>query len=180
VQTRRIYEYFGVPMPAPHLRLGYTLIDPSTTRILNKYQLQPLSLRDPDRALTEWIRARADIASPPLWQALREQAYGPFSELKERVRDIDPTLEASLEGTLNYMMVRIGKFEKKLVRHLKKGEHLTATQFRRAAEALYPQHDLQERTLNGMSFLSRYGMALVDTLLEAVPESYGKHYMVEL
>jgi uncharacterized protein YllA (UPF0747 family) len=78
------------------------------------------------------------------------------------------------------MMFRIGKFEKKLVRHLKKAEHLTATQLRRAAEALYPRHALQERTLNGMSYLSRYGLDLVDTLVQAMPESYGKHFMVEL
>jgi bacillithiol biosynthesis cysteine-adding enzyme BshC len=179
-QTRRIYEYFDVPMPVPHLRLGCTLIEPPTSRILNKYDLSPLTLRDPDGALTAWIRARADIASPALWQNIREQVYRPFSELKGRVRAVDPTLETSLQGTLNYMMYRIGKFEKKLVRHLKKAEHLTATQLRRAAEALYPRRDLQERTLNGMSYLSRYGMALVDTLVQAVPESYGKHYMVEL
>jgi bacillithiol biosynthesis cysteine-adding enzyme BshC len=179
-QTRRIYEYFDVPMPVPHLRLGCTLIEPATSRILDKYQLSPLSLRDPDHALTEWIRARADIASPALWQELREQVYRPFSALKGRIRAVDPTLETSLEGTLNYLMFRIGKFEKKLVRHLKKAEHLTATQLRRAAEALYPKRDLQERTLNGMSYLSRYGMHLVDTLVQAVPESYGKHYMVEL
>jgi bacillithiol biosynthesis cysteine-adding enzyme BshC len=179
-QTRPIYEYFNVPMPVPHLRLGCTLIEPWTRRILNKYDCSPLSLRDPDGALTAWIRAHADIASPALWQELREQVYRPLSTVKGRVRAVDPTLETSLEGTLNYMMVRIGKLEKKLVRHLKKAEHLTATQLRRAAEALYPKRDLQERTLNGMSYLSRYGMDLVDTLVQAVPESYGKHYMVEL
>jgi uncharacterized protein YllA (UPF0747 family) len=179
-QTRRIYQYFDVPMPVPHLRLGCTLIDAATRRILDKYHLPPLILRDPDGALTEWIRARADIASPALWQGLREEVYRPMSELKGRVRALDPTLETSLEGTLNYMMFRIGKFEKTLVRHLKKAEHLTATQLRRAAETLYPRRGLQERTLNGMSYLSRYGMDLVDTLVQAVPESYGKHYMVEL
>jgi bacillithiol synthase len=162
-QTRPIYEYFGVPMPVPHLRLGCTLIEPRTRRILD-----------------ERVRARVDIASPALWQEVREQVYRPLREVKGRVRAVDPTLETSLEGTLNYMMFRIGKFEKKLVRHLKKAEHLTATQFRRAAEALYPKHHLQERTLNGMSYLSRYGMDLVDTLVQAVPESYGRHYMVEL
>ena len=179
-QTRRIYEYFDVPMPVPHLRLGCTLIEPATSRILDKYHLSPLSLRDPDHALTEWIRARADMAAPALWQELREQVYRPLSDVKGRIHAIDPTLETSLEGTLNYMMFRIGKFEKKLVRHLKKAEHLTATQLRRAAETLYPQRDLQERTLNSMSYFSRYGLDLVDTLVQAVPESYGKHYMVEL
>jgi bacillithiol biosynthesis cysteine-adding enzyme BshC len=179
-QTRRIYEHCDVPMPVPHLRLGGTFIDPTTSRILNKYHLSALDLRDADHAFTEWIRARLDLASPPLWQDLREQVYRPFSDLKGRLRSLDPTLETSLEGTLNYMMFRIGKFEKKLVRHLKKAEHLTATQLRRAAEALYPKRDLQERTLNSMSYLSRYGMDLVDTLVQAVPESYGKHYMVEL
>ena len=179
-QTRRIYEHFEVPMPVPHLRLGCTLIDAATARILEKYHTPLLTLRDPDRPLTEWIRARLDIASPALWQGLREQVYRPFTELKARVRAVDPTLETSLEGTLNYMMFRIGKFEKKLVRHLKKAELLTATQLRRAAEALFPGSGLQERTLNGMSYLSRYGMDLVDTLIQAVPESYGKHYMVEL
>jgi bacillithiol biosynthesis cysteine-adding enzyme BshC len=179
-QTRRIYEYFDVPMPVPYLRLGCTLIEPATARILEKYRTPPLALRDPDRALIEWIRARVDIASPALWRGLREQVYGPFNELKPQVRAIDPTLETSLEGTLNYMMFRIGKFEKKLVRHLRKAEHLTATQLRRAAEALFPGRSLQERTLNSMSYLSRYGMDLVDRLVQAVPESYGKHFMVEL
>jgi bacillithiol biosynthesis cysteine-adding enzyme BshC len=179
-QTRRIYEFFDVPMPVPHLRLGCTLIEPATRRILDKYQLSPLALRHPDQAFTEWIRARADIAAPALWQELREQVYRPFDAVKGRVRAVDPTLETSLEGALNYMMFRIGKFEKKLVRHLKKAEHLTATQLKRAAEALYPSRDLQERTLSGMSYLSRYGIDLVDVLLQAVPEGYGKHYMVEL
>jgi bacillithiol biosynthesis cysteine-adding enzyme BshC len=179
-QTRRIYEYFDVPMPVPHLRLGCTLIDHPTARILEKYGLSPLSLRDPDRALTEWIRARADIASPALWQSLREQVYQPFSELKGNVRRVDPTLETALEGTLNYMLFRLGKFEKKLLRQLKKGEHLTATQLRRAAAALFPGSGLQERTLNSMSYLSRYGMDVVDPLGQVVPESSGKHYMVEL
>jgi bacillithiol biosynthesis cysteine-adding enzyme BshC len=179
-QTRRIYEYFDVTMPVPYLRLGCTLIEPATARILEKYRTPPLTLRDPDRALTEWIRAHADIASPALWQGLREQVYGPFNELKRQVRAIDPTLETSLEGTLNYMMFRIGKFEKKLVRHLKKAEHLTATQLRRAAGALFPGGSLQERTLNSMSYLSRYGMDLVDRLVQAVPESHGKHFMVEM
>jgi hypothetical protein len=33
---------------------------------------------------------------------------------------------------------------------------------------------------NGMSYLSRYGTDLLDELLQAVPASYGRHYMVEL
>jgi bacillithiol synthase len=179
-QTRGIYQYFDVPMPVPHLRLGCTMIEPSTTRVLEKYGLPLLALRDPDRMLTEWVRTRADIASPQLWQGLREQVYRPFADLKGAVRAVDPTLETSLEGTLNYMMFRLGRFEKKLVRQLKKAEHLTATQLRQAAEALFPERGLQERMFNGMSYLSRYGTDLPEVLVEAVPESYGKHYMVEL
>jgi bacillithiol biosynthesis cysteine-adding enzyme BshC len=179
-QTRRIYEYFDVPMPVPHLRLGGTLIEPRVARILDKYQLPPLAFRDPDRLLTEWVRTRAQIASPQLWQALRAQVYQPFIDLKGAVRALDPSLETALEGTLNYMMVRLGRFEKKLVRHLKKAEHTTAMQLRHAAEGLFPARGLQERLFNGMPYLSRYGMDLLDALVEAVPESYGKHYMVEL
>lgn len=179
-QTRRIYQHFDVSGPVPYLRLGAAMVDAPIARILDKYQLAPLSLRDPDQALAEWIRARVDIASPALWQGLREEVYRPFVGLKEAVRAIDPTLETSLEGTLNYMLFRIGKFEKKLIRHLKKAEQITATHMRRAAQVLYPGQGLQERTLNGMSWLSRYGMELVDELVETVPASYGKHFIVEL
>jgi bacillithiol synthase len=179
-QTRRIYEYFDVPMPVPFLRLGCTLIEPPIARILDKYQLPPLTLRHPDRVLTDWIRARADIASPALWQRLREEVYRPLAELKGAVRTIDPTLETSLEGTLNYMLCRIGKFERKLIRHLKKTEQVTAQQLRRAGMALFPERGLQERMGNGLAYLSRYGMDLLDELLQAVPASYGQHYMVEL
>jgi uncharacterized protein YllA (UPF0747 family) len=167
-------------MPVPYLRLGCTLIEPPITKILAKYQLSPLALRHVDQTLTDWVRTRAEIASPALWQRLRAEVYRPFGELKGAVHAIDPTLETSLEGTLNYMMFRIGKFEKKLVCHLKKAEHATTSQLRRAAEALFPGSGLQERTFNGMSYLSRYGMDLVDALAQAVPESYGTHFMVEL
>ena len=96
------------------------------------------------------------------------------------MRTVDPTLETALEGTLNYMLFRLGKFEKKLLRQLKKAEHLTATQLRRAAATLFPGSGLQERRLNSLSYLSRYGMDVIDTLGQVVPESYGKHYMMEL
>jgi bacillithiol biosynthesis cysteine-adding enzyme BshC len=179
-QTRRIYQHFDVSGPVPYLRSGATLLDAPIVRILEKYQLSPLSLRDPDRALAEWIRARADIASPALWQRLRQEVYRPFAGLKGAVRAVDPTLETSLEGTLNYMLFRIGKFEKKLIRHLKKAEHIAAMHMRRAAQVLYPGQELQERTLNGVSWLSRYGLDLVEELVEAMPASYGKHFIVEL
>jgi uncharacterized protein YllA (UPF0747 family) len=179
-QTQRIYQHFDVPRPVPYLRLGCTLIEAPVARILEKYHLSPVSLRDPDRALADWIRARADIAAPALWQHLREEVYRPFAGLKGAVRSVDPSLETAFEGTLNYMLFRLGKFEKKLIRHLKKAEQGTARQMRRAAHMLYPGQELQERRLNAMSWLSRYGVDLVDELVQAVPASYGKHFMVEL
>jgi hypothetical protein len=54
---------------------------------------------------------RADIASLALWQNIREQVYRPFSELKGRVRAVDRRSKPPWR-TLNYMMYRIGKFEK--------------------------------------------------------------------
>ena len=179
-QTRRIYEHFNVPMPVPYLRMGCTLIEASTARVLARHGLHPLALRDPDRALTDWVRTHAEIASPALWQRLREEVYRPFVEVKGRVRAIDPTLEPALEGTLNYMLFRIGRFEKKLVRQLKKSEHTRATQLKRAAQALFPEGGLQERTLNAVGFIGRYGLQLMDELVQAVPASYGTHVMVEL
>ena len=179
-QTRRLHEHFEVPMPVPYLRLGCTLIEPPIARVLAKYGLAPTAVRDPDQALSDWLRTHVDIASPALWQQLREEAYRPFARVKGAVRALDPTLETSLEGALNYMQFRLGKFEKTLVRHLKKAEHLTATQLGRAALPLFPGSGLQERTLNSMAFFSRYGLHLIDELVQAVPESYGKHFMVEL
>ncbi|MBI3327623.1 MAG: bacillithiol biosynthesis cysteine-adding enzyme BshC [Nitrospinae bacterium] len=179
-QTRQIYQHFDVAPPVSYLRLGCTLIEPRVAKVLAKYKLPPLALRDPERALTDFIRARSEIASPAVWERLRKEVYRPFAEVKGAVRALDPTLETSLEGTLNYMLFRIGKFEKKLVRHLKKAEHLTATQVRRAALALFPGSGLQERTLNSIEFVSRYGLHLIDELVQSVPESYGRHFMVEL
>jgi uncharacterized protein YllA (UPF0747 family) len=179
-QTRRIYEYFGVSMPVPYLRMGCTLIDPSSAKILEKLGLPALALRDPDRAMSDWVRAHAEIASPAVWQRSREEVYRPFLGMKGAIRALDPTLETALEGTLNYMLFRLGKFEKKLIRRLKQAEHSTALQLRRAAMALFPGHGLQERTLNGVAFVGRYGLPWIDELVQAVPESYGKHFMVEL
>jgi uncharacterized protein YllA (UPF0747 family) len=78
------------------------------------------------------------------------------------------------------MLFRLGKFERKLIRHMKRAEQVTARHMHRAAHAVFPGRELQERTLNGISWLSRYGLDLVDELMPAVPTSYGKHFLVEL
>jgi hypothetical protein len=45
---------------------------------------------------------------------------------------------------------------------------------------LYPNGDLQERTLSAYYFLGKYGAGFVDALLEALPEDTAVHHFGEI
>ncbi len=105
---------------------------------------------------------------------LREDVRDGYDRLAAAAQAIDPTLRGWLESTSKAALGQLETAEKKIATHLRKKSEVGLEQLRKAAANLYPEGAPQERVLNPLPFLARYGTELLIELLAAMEPGIGR------
>lgn len=173
-QAQVVYKKILGRMPAILPRSSFTLVEPPVARILSKYGLD---LRDVFRG-PQHIRAVMEQKAIPNALARRfdadeEKLRAILKFYKDPIEKLDPTLLGTLEGIEEKMLYQFTKLKEKVGRaeNFRTGvldDHQSAI-----FDSLYPNHELQERSLSALPFLASYGLELLDELtrLSSIPDS---------
>jgi hypothetical protein len=140
------------------------IIEPHVEKILEKLHLLPEDLRDPHEVETRVARSYVP-------KALLEELDTTRAMLDERldaltVDEAQLGISAAVTGGLRAnLMRRLDRFERRLIAVAKKRNADVMTEIGTARGALYPFGKHQERALNFVPLLARYGPALRDDML---------------
>jgi uncharacterized protein YllA (UPF0747 family) len=175
------YRALGIPAPAIVLRSSLTLLEPGVAKTLGRLGIDPAELREgTDRVLTALVRREQRFAAPALWEKTREAALRPVAKLAESLAAEHPELAQRAEQTRGKIDFALKELEARSLAELRRKSETTREQLERARARLYPNGDLQERTLSAYYFLGKYGAGFVDALLEALPEDTASHHFGEI
>ena len=93
---------------------------------------------------------------------------------------IDRTLAESVAKRRQKMMYHIAALRKKFHRAQIGKDETLRRQLAVAAESLYPQKALQERSTNVISLMARHGVNLIDRLYESAEIEGERHQVIYL
>ena len=179
-QLKGVFDHFQFAMPILIPRGNLTLVEHKVRKILEKLMLDPLEFRDETLVMNRLTREKYPFLSELFWERIREKVESSFSEVSSALPEVDPTLTDSLKSTISSMHLFISKFEKKLLRNMKKHEEIVARQVLEVTTHLFPHHEFQERVINVFSLLNRYGLQFVDQLVEVFPDDSRRHFFVDI
>ncbi|MFL5523731.1 MAG: bacillithiol biosynthesis BshC [Gemmatimonadaceae bacterium] len=165
-QISPIADTLGVARPAIVPRWSCTVIEPHVERILEKFYLLPEDLRDPHEAETRVARSR-------LSREVLEEIEKTRAMLDERLdaltRAVDeggtPVAAAVTGGLHSNLLRRLDRFERRLVAAAKRQHADAMTEIATARGSLYPFGKPQERSVNFVPLLARYGAPLQEEML---------------
>jgi bacillithiol biosynthesis cysteine-adding enzyme BshC len=180
-QLKGVYEAFGVPMPLMQPRATATLLDSQGARFLGRYPVPLEQLRaQNEHALNELLKTLL----PPAVERVIAQAEAAIAERMEAViaamPSVDPTLEGKARSVLGRMQHELGTLHNKVLQAAKRRDETLRRQFMHVRAQAFPGGHPQERVVGGISFLNRYGPALVGRLLEDLPLDAGTHWVVTI
>jgi bacillithiol synthase len=180
-QLKAVYEAFDVPMPLMQPRASATLIDAAGVRFLSRHDL-PLDRFQPrdEHALNELLRT---LLPAPLERSIREAREEIAARMDTVIRvvpSIDPTLEGRARSALGRMEHELETLYAKVLQAAKRRDETLRRQFSHVQAQAFPGGQPQERAIGGVSFLARYGPALVPRLLEELPVEAGTHSVVTI
>jgi len=173
-QAAVVYQKVLGRMPAILPRASFTLIEPAIARFLSKYHLEFQDvLRGPQHVraqmeqkfLPDVLARRFDSDEEKLREMLK--SYG------AAIEKLDRSLLGTLEAVEEKMLYQFAKLKEKVGRAENFRTGVLDEHQRILFDAIYPNHELQERSLSALPFIAAHGSDLLDELarLSAIPDS---------
>ncbi len=159
----------GVTPQSPVPRWSGVILEARVEKLMERYGLGLAAFDGkPGELEARLVRAALPAQTADALTALRRELAERYERLGQGVAAIDPTLERTVQSARNAALAGTQEIEKKVVASLKREDETLVRQIARARAAVYPQGEPQERVLTLVSFLIRYGPALVDALWQEV------------
>jgi uncharacterized protein YllA (UPF0747 family) len=180
-QTAEVYRLLERPITPILPRSSLTMIERHTGRLLEKYGLGLSDLfAGLDNVLVRVVEEHLGAKTANSFTRTEESVNGELDNLREQLRNIDPTLADALETgrrKINYQLegLRTRFHRAQMIR-----DEAAHRQLQRAFEQLYPNKDLQERHINVTSLLARHGRYVIDWIYNAINIGSNDHQVVYL
>lgn len=169
-----LFKAHAIEMPLVFPRFSVTLVERKVRKVMDKFGLSVEDFRQPARELAARIvRDELPAEVDATVSALRRQLDEGYAALVAATKSIDPTLKGPLTAAKNTSHVALREAEKKILARLKDQRATTVEQLEKAAANLAPEGAPQERVLNPVQYLARYGPELLSAVAEALRVELG-------
>ncbi len=179
-QIEPLYRFFSRLMPAVWPRSSFTVLDPETTSIMERYDL---SLEDcfqgKHKVIRQILRAQPARFEVLLAELSREVDQG-IAELRPSLVSAEASLGPAADTVRRKLLHRVASLQTKFVNFEMRRNSLLHREVSQALNSCYPRSNLQERELGAYGLLSRLGPSLLDTLFESVDTQAFTHRIVSL
>jgi bacillithiol synthase len=162
-QVSAVADALELPAPLPLPRWSVTLIEPRIERLLARLGITREELRDRHGVERRLARDKLPPEVATALQDSRRTVESSIAALEAADRDklVPPP---SLEGLRRSLLYRLERAERRYLAAVKRRESELMRDVATAAAALHPNGMRQERVLNFVPFLARYGRPLLDLL----------------
>ena len=178
-QSAVIYPAFERSQPVVFPRAAFTLVDPRSERLLNKYRLTVEDAWQGDAHLRQRIAA---VGISEGWEERLTESGREIANILERLRghvqSIDPTLLHAVERARKRTEYQFERLKGKITRAAFTGSEVLRKHEQMLTQFLTPDGHPQERGLGGVYFLGRAGYDLLDRLLDLISVDTPDHCVV--
>jgi bacillithiol biosynthesis cysteine-adding enzyme BshC len=180
-QLNPLYSLFGRRTTPLWPRASVTIVERRYAKTLDKYQL-----RFPDvmAGFDEMMRRVVEQTLASETTALFDEAESVFKAHLDRIRQalagVDSTLAQAAGTTEEKVLYQLQHLRARFTQAQAKSEDVAHSQLHALCRALYPDGTLQERRLNILHFLSRYGPGWLRQLLDVIDVREPDHQVIYL
>ncbi len=180
-QNSVVYETLGRPVTPVLHRQSFTIVESRNQRTLDDLGLEFTDLfAGIESLLPMLIEKHISPDTARLFADVEAEINTELDRLDQNLSALDVTLGANLAKRRRKMIYHIGAMRKKAYRaELRKSETINA-RISAAFSTLYPEGHLQERSINVVTYLNKYGANFIDWLYQSIDLDDRGHRLIHL
>lgn len=180
-QVTPLYEFFNLVTPIIYPRASATIVEKSIQSALDKFNLE---LKDifikSDLLKDQVISSVSENNLDGLFDDSNKQIELIFDELKTKLFSIDKTISDSSERYRDKVLSAFSELKSKAIQAQKKKHEISLKQIDKISESLYPSENLQEREINFIYFVNKYGESFMKKLFDELLVNNYEHQVLQV
>jgi bacillithiol biosynthesis cysteine-adding enzyme BshC len=186
-QLKRAYEFFNVEMPLVVPRASLTIVEQKISKVFEKLGGDSRQARyeqffcERESMLKEYIVSHSEVNLEHIFETAEVQVKNVMAQLDAELIRIEQSLLQTRQTIEGKMLFQLNQLKEKAFRAQKQRENDFLSQMEKCEANLLPSGKLQERALNVMYFLNKYGMSFLQMMQETIETSdWSAHLIVEI
>ena len=180
-QLKPLYEAVNIPCPIIYPRASATIMEEKAEKVLERYSVSLLDLLSDVEMVKEKVAGQvADFNLDEVFGGTFLTVQESLDGIKPALQDIDPTLVGALENVSRKTVANLEGLKEKAVAAQKRQHEVSLRQIDKAASIVFPQSSFQERELNVVYFLNKYGMEFLRWMYGELKIDLFKHQIIRL
>lgn len=180
-QLSSVYQNFGIAQPVVYPRASASFVEERVVRVMEKYQIEQSAFFDD----IEQVKARVlerieEVKIDRLFGETAQIVHDALNELRFAIKEIDPTLMGPMDNVKSKFDVNLGVLKEKSLAAQKKRNEVAMRQIEKAANVMLPGGSLQEREINVLHYMNKYGPDLIRWLMGEIDITGFKHQVLSL
>lgn len=180
-QVTPLYDFFKIAVPVIYPRSSVSLVEKNVASVINKYSLKINQVFWEPEALKEYVLSTlSSITIDGIFNDAENKINVILDQLKENLFEFDKTISDTSTKyrlkILNYLLELKGK----AISVQKTKHETTLRQVDKISSTLFPNSVLQERELNFIYFVNKYGMDILDKLMDEIEINKFEHQVINL
>lgn len=180
-QKNAVYRVLGRPVTPIFHRQSFTLVEPRHARTMRKFAIDlPDLFAGYDALLPSLVERYIDPETPRVFDEVAENVNAQLDRLDRQLAGLDPTLVRNLNTRRRKVSYHLAALRSKFQRARMEKDAEVHRRMQSLFVSLYPNGGLQERTLNVVEFLNKYGKSFVDTVYRSIDVDSRDHQVLYL
>lgn len=178
-QIQPVYDHFGIPMPVIYPRASASIVQAGLLRAMEKYGLElPEFFGDTSKITTRVVEQISEIKLDTLFDGVTKNIHDALNEAKFGLNEIDPTLLGALENISSKIDVTVNVLKEKSVAAQKRRNETAVRQIEKSVNGILPGGSLQEREINIVFYMNKFGPDFGRWLEEQLDVGEFKHQIL--
>lgn len=180
-QLKSVYQYFDLVMPVIYPRISATMVEMKAERTIEKYQLELKEFfHDSGSVNRKVVEMTSEVNLDEMFSSTIKRINDQLNEMKFGLNYLDPTLLGSLENTRAKIESYLQVLKEKSAAAQQRKHEVAIRQIERISNSILPNKNFQERELNILYFMNKYGMDVVQRLSDSLKIDQFRHQIVHL
>ena len=180
-QFMPIYEFFGTPEPLIIPRPFVTVLEKKIKKAAEKYGLSVEEIFvKREEVVNEIASKNSERSVSGELLKLSAEITQRFTQLEKELTTVDASLKGASETALDKIEKAVKVLSDKTSDAEKRRNELTHSQLGKAVRHLFPNGQFQEREINALYYLNKYGLGFLDVIYENMDVSESGQQVMEV
>ncbi len=175
------YSFFDIVSPILFPRSSATILEMRQATIMEKYKLSLADFTNDENMLIEKvIRQISDFNFDELFTKSELEIRSSLDLLKEKLLTVDEALVQPIEKSFARIEQTLKTLKEKSSSAEERKHKTVINQLQKARNVINPNNTLQERELNFISFVSKYGIDIIKWIMSELKTNKIEHQILKV